>query len=149
MRFLPGSHALGQLPVRYDVQDGNLLSSGQVAEFDAAAFEPVATSLEPGEASIHHAFLIHGSPPNRTAGRRLGVTFVYHPPWLKQFGETRTSALLVRGEDGYGYFEPEQPPLSEDDPQTIARHERGASLYRAKAEELGNATIARLDAVKG
>lgn len=148
MRFLPGSHRLGQLPVRHEVQDGNMLSSGQVADFDSAKFEPVATSLEPGEASIHHAFLIHGSPPNRSHDRRLGITFVYHPPSVRQIGELRTSAMLVRGEDRYGTFEPEQPPLSADDPETIARQVRGAALYRAKAEELGNRTIARHDRVK-
>jgi UPF0288 family protein (methanogenesis marker protein 3) len=32
-----------------------------------------------------------------------------------------------------------------DDPETIARHERGAALYRAKGQELGNLTIARHD----
>ena len=147
MRFLPGSHTLEQLPVRYEVRHDNMLTSGQVTDIDASAFDPVQTSLEPGEASIHHAFLIHGSPPNTSKERRLGVTFVYHPPSLRQLGEFRTSALLVRGQDRYGYFEPEQPPLSPDDPQTIARHERGAALYRAKAEELGNRTIARRDNV--
>jgi Phytanoyl-CoA dioxygenase (PhyH) len=147
MRFLPGSHRLGQLPVRYEVKDHNMLSSGQVAEFDASEFEPFATSLEPGEASVHHAFLIHGSPPNATKEQRLGVTFVYHPPTLIQIGDVRTSALLVRGKDRYGHFDAEQPPLSPADPETIARHERGAALYRAKAEELGNRTITRHDRV--
>jgi hypothetical protein len=147
MRFLPGSHRLGQLPVRYDVKDDNMLTSGQVTDFDVSGFQPVATSLEPGEASIHHAWMIHGSPPNKTQDRRVGVTFVYHPPSLTQIGKIRTSALLVRGEDRYGHFESEAPPLSADDPPTIARHERGAALYRAKAEELGNVTIARRDGV--
>jgi hypothetical protein len=147
MRFLPGSHKLGQLPVRYEVDGDNMLTSGQVAEFDASGFEPVATSLEPGEASIHHAFMVHGSPPNVTKDRRMGVTFVYHPPSLTQLGSVRTSALLVRGQDRYGHFELEQPPVSADDPDTIARHERGAALYRAKAEELGNRTIARRDRI--
>ena len=145
MRFLPGTHKLGQLPVRYDVQDGNLLSSGQVVDSDLSRFRPVATSLAPGEASIHHAFLVHSSPPNTTHERRLGITFVYHPPSLTQIGDVRTSALLVRGEDAYGHFEREIAPVSPSDPATIARHERGASLYRAKAEELGNRTIARRD----
>jgi hypothetical protein len=123
-----------------------MLSSGQVAQFDAREFHPVATSLAPGEASIHHAWMIHGSPPNKGADRRIGITFVYHPPHLKQKGQLRTSALLVRGEDRFGHFEPEQPPLSADDPEAIARHERCASLYRAKAQELGNQTITRFDA---
>jgi ectoine hydroxylase-related dioxygenase (phytanoyl-CoA dioxygenase family) len=148
MRFLRGSHKLGQLPVRYDMQDGNMLSSGQVADVDASAFESVVTSLDAGEASIHHAFLVHGSPPNTTGDRRVGVTFVYHPPHLRQLGDIRTSALLVRGQDHYGNFEPEQPPVAPDDPETIARHERWAALYRAKAQELGNRTIARRDKVK-
>ena len=148
VRFLPGSHKLGQLPVHYETRAENMLSSGQIAEFDESAFSPVAVSLEPGEASIHHALMVHGSPPNVTKERRLGVTFVYLPPALTQMGELRTSALLVRGEDRYGHFEPEQPPLSADDPETIARHERGAALYRAKAEELGNRTITRHDRVK-
>jgi phytanoyl-CoA dioxygenase PhyH len=145
MRFLPGSQRLGQLPVRYETSGANMLSSGQIAEFDETAYTPVATSLSPGEASIHHAFMVHGSPPNKGPERRLGMTFVYHPPYLKQMGRVRTSALLVRGQDRHGNFDLEQPPGSPDDPATIARHERGASLYRAKAEELGNRTIARYD----
>ena len=145
MRFLPGSHKRGMLPVHYQPTRANLLSSGQVAEFDPSAFTPVATSLSPGEASIHHAWMVHGSPANKGTGRRIGVTFVYHPPHLRQLGKVRTSALLVRGEDRYGNFDPEQPPVSAGDPQTIARHEHAAALYRAKAEELGNRNIGRLD----
>jgi ectoine hydroxylase-related dioxygenase (phytanoyl-CoA dioxygenase family) len=148
MRFLRGSHKLGQLPVRYEVEQRNMLSSGQHVDADLSAFKPVATSLEPGEASLHHAFLVHGSPPNVSAERRVGVTFVYHSPALTQLGELKTSALLVRGEDRYGHFELEQPPLAPDDPATITRHERGAALYRAKAEELGNHTISRHDKVE-
>jgi hypothetical protein len=145
MRFLPGSHRSGELPVHYEPTDQNLLSSGQVAEFDPSAFTPVATSLSPGEASIHHAWMVHGSPANKGADRRIGVTFVYHPPNLRQLGAVRTSALLVRGVDRYRHFDHERPPVSADDPDTIARHERGAALYRAKAQELGNRNIGRLD----
>ncbi len=97
MRFLPGSHKSGMLPVHYEPTDENLLSSGQVAEFDASAFTSFATSLSPGEASIHHAWMVHGSPPNKGTDRRIGVTFVYHPPHLRQLGAVRTSALLCAG----------------------------------------------------
>ena len=145
MRFLPGSHKSGMLPVHYEPTDENLLSSGQVAEFDASAFTPFATSLSPGEASIYHAWMVHGSPPNKGTDRRIGVTFVYHPPHLRQLGAVRTSALVVRGEDRFRHFDHERPPLSPDDAGTIARHERGAGLYRAKAQELGNRNIGRLD----
>lgn len=147
MRFLRGSHKLGQLPVRYERDTANMLSSGQVAEIDAAAYDAVPTSLDSGEASIHHAFLVHGSPPNISTDRRVGITFVYHAPSLKQIGRLPTSALLVRGQDRFGHFESEMPPAAADDAATIARHECGVALYRAKAEELGNRTIARHDTI--
>ena len=148
MRFLAGSHKMGQLRVRYEVEERNMLSSGQHVDADLSGFKAVATSLEPGEASLHHAYMVHGSPPNVSAERRVGMTFVYHSPALTQLGTLKTSALLVRGEDRHGHFELEEPPLAADDPATIARHERGAALYRAKAEELGNHTITRHDKVE-
>src|SRR5262249_23657362 len=64
MRFLKGSHRLGQVPVTYETRATNMLSSGQIAIVDHGAFEAVPTSLSPGKASIHHAWMVHGSPPN-------------------------------------------------------------------------------------
>jgi len=146
MQFLPGTHKLGQLGLRTpDIGGGNMLSSGQTVEFDATAVKPVPVILEPGEASIHHAFLIHGSGPSRSGERRLGVTLIYHPPGLGQIGACRTSALLVRGEDRFGHFDPERAPVAGDDAGNIARHEQAVASYRAKVRELGNTTVARLD----
>ena len=146
MRFLPGTHKLGQLPLDApDIGGGNMLSSGQTADFDPTTIDPVPIELQPGEASIHHAFLIHGSLPNRASERRMGISFIYHPPGLGQLGDCRTSALLVRGQDRDGNFEPERPPGAADDPGTIARYEHAVALYRDKVRELGNRTVARLD----
>ena len=146
MQFLPGTHRLGQLALRDpDTGGANMLSSGATADFDVSSVSPVPIVLQPGEISIHHAFLIHGSSPNRGRERRLGITFIYHPPHLRQIGACRTSALPVRGEDRYGNFDHEVPPVAADDPRTIANHERFVALYRAKVRELGNATVARFD----
>ena len=107
MEFLPGTHKLGQLPLQQAETGGaNMLSSGQTAEIGAAGAAPVPVELRPGEASIHHAFLVHGSRPNRTARRRMGISLIYHPPHLRQIGACRTSALLARGEDRFGHFRP-------------------------------------------
>ena len=146
MRVLPGTHRLGQLPLTApDTRDQNLLSSGMTVDFDIGSVDPVAMPLQPGEISLHHAFLIHGSPPNIALDRRMGITFIYHPPALGQLGAGRTSALLVRGEDRFGNFDHEQPPVTATDPETIARHERAVDAYRAKVNELGNATATRFD----
>jgi ectoine hydroxylase-related dioxygenase (phytanoyl-CoA dioxygenase family) len=145
VQFLPGTHRLGQLPLAPPNVAGNMLSSGQTVAFDPTTVEAVPATLQPGEVSIHHAFLIHSSSPNRGGDRRLGVTLIYHPPHLRQLGDVRTSALLVRGEDRYGHFDHEIPPVAADDPQTIANHARFVSMYRAKVRELGNATVERFD----
>lgn len=146
MQFLPGTHRLGQLALRApDIGGANMLSSGQTVDFDATTVKPVPVILRPGEASIHHAFLIHGSGPSRSAERRMGVTLIYHPPGLGQLGDCRTTALLVRGEDRFGHFDPERAPVAGDEAGNDARHEQAVARYRAKVRELGNLTVTRLD----
>ncbi len=146
VQVLPGTHLLGQLPLTApDTSEANLLSSGMRVDFDTDSVAPVPLVLQPGEMSLHHAFLIHGSPPNIAADRRLGITFIFHSPALGQLGAGRTSALLVRGEDRYGHFDPEQPPVAADDSDTIARHEHAVAIYRDKIKELGNTTLKRFD----
>ncbi len=146
MQFLPGTHRLGQLPLAgNDINDANMLTSGQTVDFDPSSVAPVPVVLQPGEASLHHSFLIHGSLPNRTTDLRMGMTLIFHRPGLQQMGESRTSALLVRGEDRYNHFDHELPPLHEDDGGTIDRYRQAAAAYRNKVREMGNQTIERFD----
>jgi ectoine hydroxylase-related dioxygenase (phytanoyl-CoA dioxygenase family) len=146
MQYLPGTHALGQLPLTApDIGENNLLASGQTVDYDVSDIAPVPVELRPGEIAIHHAHLIHNSLPNASDGTRTGMTFIYHPPSVRQLGEARTSALLVRGEDRFGHFEPEAPPDETDAAATRVRFDRAVALYRAKVRELGNSTITRFD----
>lgn len=146
MRVLPGTHAQGVFPLGTpDLSEKSMLPSGMQTAYDVSRTEPVVMPLEIGEASIHHAEVIHGSLPNMANQRRMGITFMYMPAHLGQKGQRRTSALLVRGKDRYGNFDPEIPPVSDDDPDAIARHEISATLYRGKEEELGKKTVARFD----
>lgn len=146
MQVLPGTHREGPLPLTTpDLNDKNMLPSGQLVDYDVASATPVSMPLAPGEASIHHVSAIHGSLPNMSNDRRMGITFCFQPPHLKQRGECRTSALLVRGEDRYGHYELETPPVAGAEEAAIAAHERGVALYRAKEAELGKKTVTRLD----
>ena len=146
MQVLPGTHKHGPLPLATpDLNDKNMLPSGQLVEFDTGSLPPVSMPLAPGEASIHHACTIHGSLPNMADHRRMGLTFCFHAPHVKQRGSTRTSAMLVRGADRFGYYEPEQPPMGADADTCAARHAEAVSLYRAKEAELGKKTVTRLD----
>lgn len=67
LRVLPGSH-LG--PALDHSEDGMFVGAVAPGSFDHDATVPLV--LEPGDVSIHHVRLLHGSGPNRTdAQRRL------------------------------------------------------------------------------
>ena len=122
MRFWPGSHAMQQLPHRDTFHEHNLLSRGQEIEVEVPEGEGVWVPLAAGEMSLHHVLLVHGSGPNTTGDRRIGLAMRYIPPSLQQL-KTRDSALLVRGEDRFGHFDPEPDPVAELDEAALAAHE--------------------------
>ncbi len=48
--------------------------------------------------SLHHIKLVHGSDPNRTDDRRIGLAIRYIPTYVRQT-KVRDAAMLVRGVD--------------------------------------------------
>jgi len=72
--MVPGSHRVGIHPHVDHYGADNILTRGQQVsgvDVDAA----VDVELRPGQMSLHHPWLVHGSRPNRTGGRRIGVAF--------------------------------------------------------------------------
>ncbi len=135
MRVIPGSHKLDQLAHRDTFAAENLLSRGQEVAVDVDERQAVALELQPGEISLHHVRLIHGSEPNPSAKRRIGYAIRYLPTHVRQTAATQDSATLVRGEDRYGNFAPEQRPDADMSPAALAFHAKitgaqHAILYR-------------------
>ena len=134
MSVIPGSHLMDQIPHRDTFDDRNLLTRGQEVAVDVDASRAVRLDLEPGEMSLHHVRIVHGSPPNRSADRRIGLAIRYIPTSVRQIhGED--SATLVRGRDTFRSFEHEPVPSSDMQPDMVALHtaiaERNARiLYR-------------------
>jgi non-haem Fe2+, alpha-ketoglutarate-dependent halogenase len=64
MRVIPGSHKLDQAPHRDTFSANNLLSRGQEIMVEVDESKAVELPLQPGEMSLHHVRLIHGSEPN-------------------------------------------------------------------------------------
>ena len=134
MGVIPGSHVQKQLPHRDTFDKNNLLTRGQEIAVDVDRSKAVYLELEPGEMSLHHVLLVHGSPPNPSGDRRIGFAIRYIPTTVKQL-HGRESATLVRGVDEYRNFDPEPRPKAELEPEMIALHkdiaERNAQiLYR-------------------
>lgn len=134
MGFIPGTHTAEQIPHRDTFAKDNLLTRGQEVAVDVDSSKAVTIELQPGEISLHHVRLVHGSPANPSDDRRIGFAVRYIPTSVGQVaGED--SATLVRGEDRFHHFELEPRPTREMDPEFVALHhaitERNAQiLYR-------------------
>lgn len=121
MKFLPGSHRGRQLPHADTFHEHNLLSRGQEIAVDVDDAKGVFVPLEAGEISLHHVKLVHGSEPNRTGDRRIGLAVRYIPPYVRQL-KVRDSAMLVRGVDTFCHHDPEPSPQADLDAAALAAH---------------------------
>lgn len=110
MRVIPDTHKLDQIGHRDTFAEGNLLSRGQEVEVEVDASRAATLVLQPGEMSLHHVRLIHGSDPNPSNKRRIGFAIRYLPTYVRQVVGTHDSATLVRGVDAFKHFRPEQRP---------------------------------------
>jgi len=134
MGFIPGTHTRDQIPHRDTFAKHNLLTRGQEVAVDVDEKAAVTIELKPGEMSLHHVRLVHGSPPNPSNDRRIGFAIRYIPTSVAQVaGED--SATLVRGSDTYHHFALEPRPTTDMDPKFVELHdeitERSARiLYR-------------------
>jgi hypothetical protein len=96
--------------------------------------------LRPGEISLHHVRLIHGSSPNQADHRRIGYAVRYIPTHVRQLTAVRDSAMLVGGTDSYGHFDHDPSPQAEFDPAAVAYHaalvERQTRILYAGADKV-------------
>ncbi|MCP5370957.1 MAG: phytanoyl-CoA dioxygenase family protein [Hyphomicrobiales bacterium] len=122
MKVIPGSHKWPQVEHRDTYHEHNLLSRGQEIAVEVNEDEGVFMPLRAGEASLHHVKLAHGSAPNTTDDRRIGLAIRYIPPNVRQL-KVRDSAMLVRGTDPFGHYDMEPEPQSDLDPAALAAHQ--------------------------
>ena len=122
MRVVPGTHSLQQLPHHETYAQDNLLSRGQEIAVEVDESKAVDIELAPGQMSLHHVLLVHGSEPNGSDFRRIGFAIRYVPTYVKQLSGVPDSATLVRGTDEYGHFLHEPAPRADFDPEAVAFH---------------------------
>ena len=66
--------------------------------------------LAKGQVGLLHCNTVHGSGPNRSAERRIGLINDYTPPFARQ-SKGMGSGQLVRGVDRWGHFGAEPVPV--------------------------------------
>ena len=88
-----------------------------------------SSDLRPGQASLHHPRLIHGSRPNRSGYRRVGVALQsYVASHVRQTVGTHY-ALAVRGRELDGSIVRLQRPQSDMTPGAVAQREKVNQNY--------------------
>ncbi len=116
LRVIPGTHEERRIFGHETKDRGDYTLNKELAptEFDADQAQNVV--LEPGQVSLHDAFLVHGSKPNRSDKRRAGYVLRLMPAasrWDRVLGAdmargdsnvdfAKRQLYLLRGEDRSG-----------------------------------------------
>lgn len=124
MRVVPGSHLKDQLPHKDTFARDNLLTRGQEVAVEVNDDLAVDLILSPGEMSLHHVRMVHGSEPNRADYRRIGFAIRYVPTYVRQTAGPKDYATLVQGEDRFRHFEYEHAPSVDLGEAERAEHAR-------------------------
>lgn len=123
MRVIPGTQR-EIVPHTDTFAPDNLLSRGQEIAVDIDPGRAVDIVLEPGQMSLHHVLIFHGSEPNRSRLPRIGFAIRYVPTRVRKVAGLRESATLVRGTDRFGHFDLEPVPSADLHPDAVAYHGR-------------------------
>lgn len=93
------------------------VSRGLTVMMDVERTEKVSLILQPGQMSVHHANLVHGSGPNRTNRSRIGIVMRYMAPQVKENAKLNHPVIVARGNDANGYNDhlKHLPPTSPED----------------------------------
>ena len=121
MKVIPGTHRVAHMPHVETFAENNMLTRGQEVAVEVDAASAVSVMLQPGEMSLHDIKLVHGSEPNASDDRRIGLAIRYLPAHVRQT-KLRDSAMLVRGVDRYGHFDLEPRPQRDLDEAAVRAH---------------------------
>ena len=111
MRVIPGSHSQPHLPQRDTFADNNVLSRGQEISVAVDETQAVDLALQPGQISLHHLWIVHGSNANTSDTARIGIAIRYVSTRVRQQGTIKPIAMLVRGRDDFGHFQLVERPI--------------------------------------
>jgi hypothetical protein len=123
MRVVPGSHRLEIMPHRDTYAADNMLSRGQEVAVEVDERQAADIVLEPGEMSLHHAKIVHGSRANASARPRIGFAVRYISPAVRQSAGAEDSVMLVRGRDAWRHFAYDPRPRADFDREALPAYE--------------------------
>ncbi|CAD0186919.1 1-deoxypentalenic acid 11-beta-hydroxylase [Ruegeria sp. THAF57] len=124
MDFVRASHKNPILPHNDTYSETNLLSRGQEIDVEVAEEDKTHIELRPGQMSLHHGLTIHGSGPNQSDDRRIGLAIRYLNPNARQLIAERDYAMPARGGDAQSNFLQVEPPKALFSKEALALYEK-------------------------
>ena len=124
MDFVKGSHKSPIIPHEDSFDELNLLSRGQEIKVKVAKADKTSGALATGELSLHHGLMIHGSGPNYSDERRIGVVIRYISPHVKKPNNARDYGIPLRGQCDTGNFNLCAPPKGLFHSDNIIQYEK-------------------------
>ena len=134
VQVVPGSHHGGQVMHDRGEDEANMLPGQEIKVPPDARIDTMV--LAPGEFSLHQTYVHHNSMANRSNDRRIGLGISYIPTRARCSARQRLTAMLMRGTDRYGHFDPEPRPIADFDPAARAFHEGAVRRWHAARAEL-------------
>lgn len=119
MDFVKGSHKNPILPHEDSFDEHNLLSRGQEIAVEIAEEDKVAVELMAGQISLHHGLTIHGSGPNSSDDRRIGVAIRYMSPKMTKAQGEKDFAIPARGNCDTEALQTYPVPNSDFSPESL------------------------------
>jgi hypothetical protein len=128
MRYSRGSHTCGLLRHGYRGDGASGVLRGEEVQVEVDEATAVDVLLRAGQCSLHQPTTVHCSGRSQSRSDRVCFAIDYVCPSVRpEHGPD--SALLVRGEDRYGYYEPEARPEADFSPAAL-RHFYRAAVQR-------------------
>jgi ectoine hydroxylase-related dioxygenase (phytanoyl-CoA dioxygenase family) len=129
MRVAPGTHLDPIHPHVETRAENNMLTRGQEVQVEVDESRVLDIVLQPGEMSLHHVNIIHGSNPNGSDTKRVGFAIRYMTPRVRQSGDPNP-VVLARGRDDFHHNELlDSPPAPANLDEAILRHQEAANKH--------------------
>jgi non-heme Fe2+,alpha-ketoglutarate-dependent halogenase len=111
MRVIPKSHKRGRLNHINVEDEANLLRRGEQVATVVNEAEALDVVLLPGEMSLHHSSIVHGSNPNASSEPRIGFIVRFT---TNQYTKRAMPMLRARGKADCSHLILAEPPLGTD-----------------------------------
>jgi non-heme Fe2+,alpha-ketoglutarate-dependent halogenase len=137
LRVVRTSHQSGGFPHGNSAaSQQNLLASGLEIAVAVEASAATNVVLRPGEMSLHHVNIVHGSNPNHSGLPRVGFAIRYVAPHVVQ-ARPHFPVVLVRGKDGYSHFKLKDDPPGDDFEQSLGAFREFSAKLTARRQASG------------